>query len=262
MSAPIAIIDSDNAGQTSTQDEQLMTPAMNLETAATVMLQFDQYFRWFSLGQGEIADVDVRSSLTGGAWVNVLRQQGASSSNPSFKSLDITAQAAGGSGVQARFRYYNASWDWYWQLDNVKVDYTAPAGCDHHVCAAAPGIVKPVADGSFGTAMRGSRADAAGTTINLAWDVATCSSSNHHVLYGSLASVASSTVGGAACNLGTSGSAAWTGVPGGNLWYVVVGDNDATTEGSWGTITGGQRGGTSASGRCGMTARDNTGTCP
>jgi hypothetical protein len=110
--------------------------------------------------------------------------------------------------------------------------------------------------------MRGSRADAAGTTINLTWDVATCASSNHHVLYGDLANVASSPVGGAACNLGTSGSATWGGVPAGNLWYVVVGDDNAATEGSWGATSGGQRGGASASGLCGMSARDNTGTCP
>jgi subtilisin-like proprotein convertase family protein len=262
MSAPIAIIDSENAGQTATQDEQLVTPAMSLGTAATVTLQFDQYFRWFSLGQSEIADVDVRSSSTGGAWVNVLRQQGASSSNPNHKSIDLTAQAAGAASVQARFHYYNANWEWYWQVDNVSVDYTAPAGCNQHVCAAAPGVAKPVADGSFGTAMKASRADVSGTTINLTWDVATCSSSDHHVLYGDLANVGSSTVSGSACNRGTSGSVSWTGAPTGNLWFVVVGDNNTTTEGSWGTMTSGQRGGTSASGECGMTTRDNTGTCP
>jgi hypothetical protein len=74
--------------------------------------------------------------------------------------------------------------------------------------------------------------------------------------------VASSTVGGAVCDLGATGSASWTGVPAGNLWFVVVGDNDAASEGSWGTKTGGERGGTSASGMCGMTTRDNSGTCP
>jgi hypothetical protein len=110
--------------------------------------------------------------------------------------------------------------------------------------------------------MTASRADASGTTINLTWDVATCSSSDHHVLYGDLANVASSTVSGSACDRGTSGSVSWTGAPAGNLWFVVVGDNNAATEGSWGTMTSGQRGGTSASGQCGMTTRDNAGTCP
>ena len=129
-------------------------------------------------------------------------------------------------------------------------------------CGAAPAIAQPVADGSFGTAMTGSRADASGSTIDLTWDVATCSSTDHHVLYGALANVASGTVSGAACDLGTSGSSSWTGVPSGDLWFVVVGDDDATSEGSWGTTTGGERGGAGASGFCGIATRDNSGTCP
>jgi hypothetical protein len=122
---------------------------------------------------------------------------------------------------------------------------------------------KPVADGSFGTAMTGSRADASGSTIDLTWDVSTCSSADHHLLYGDLANVASLAVAGAVCDLGTSGSASWTGVPAGDLWFVVVGDDDASTEGSWGTDgTGAQRGGSSPSARCGMATRDNSGVCP
>jgi hypothetical protein len=122
---------------------------------------------------------------------------------------------------------------------------------------------KPVADGSFGTAMTGSRADASGGTIELTWDVATCTSPDHHVIYGDLGSVASFTVAGAVCNLGTSGSASWSGVPAGDLWFVVVGDDGASTEGSWGTdSTGAERGGSATSGQCGIGTRDNTGVCP
>jgi hypothetical protein len=111
--------------------------------------------------------------------------------------------------------------------------------------------------------MKGSRADAAGTTIDLTWDVSTCSSTDHHLIYGDLASVASTTVVGAACDLGTSGSASWSGVPSGNLWFLIVGDDGASAEGSWGTDgAGAQRGGSVPSGRCGMTARDNSGACP
>ena len=265
MVAPVAIVDSDNAGSTMgiTQDEQLITPVMNLAAATAITLQFDQHFRWFSGNLTEMADVDVRSAATHGAWVNVLRQQGASSPNPDHKTLDITSQAAGASNVQVRFHYDNGHYEWFWQLDNVKVEYTTPPTCSQNVCSAGPGVVKPVADGSYGTAMRGSRSDPSGSTIGLTWDVATCSSSDHHVLYGNLATVASGTVGGAACDLGTTGSASWTGVPPGNLWFVVVGDNNATVEGSWGTDgSGAQRGLGTASGQCGMTARDNSGVCP
>ena len=128
-------------------------------------------------------------------------------------------------------------------------------------CAATG--VRPVADGSFGTAMTGSRADASGSTIDVTWDVATCSSADHHILYGELANVASAAVTGASCDLGTSGATTWTGVPAGDLWFVVVGDDDATTEGSWGTgAAGAQRGSGVASGQCGLTAKDDSGVCP
>jgi hypothetical protein len=263
MAAPTAIVDSLSAGAAAFQNEELITPTMNLTTATAVTLQFDQNFRWYSLGQNEVGDVDVRSSRTGGGWVNVLHQLGAGSPDPDHKTLDITSQAAGASGVQVRFHYYNGMGDFWWQVDNVKVDYSTTPGCTQNVCAAAPGVAKPVADGSFGSAMTASRADAAGSTIDLTWDVATCSSTDHHVLYGDLASVSSATILGAACDLGASGIASWSGVPAGNLWFVVVGDDGVSTEGSWGMDgAGAQRGLITASGQCGMTARDNSGVCP
>jgi subtilisin-like proprotein convertase family protein len=261
MAAPGAIVDSDNAGSGATQDEQLITPVMNLSTATSVTLEFDEYFRWYSSSQNEIGDVDVRSSLTGGSWVNVLRQQGASSLNPEHKTINITAQAAGAANVQVRFHYYQASFEWFWQLDNVKVTYTAPGGCQTNVCLA-PSAPPPVPDGSFGTAMTGSRGDPSGTSINLTWDVASCAAPNYHLLYGDLATVASYAIGGSACAIGTSGTATWSGVPAGSLWFVIAADDGAATEGSWGTGAGGERGGGSVSGQCGMASRSNAGTCP
>src|SRR5204863_12549 len=82
-------------GTTSTQDEQMITSVLNLGTMTSVTVSFDQYFRWYSLGQNELADVDVRSAATGGAWVTVLRQQNASSNNPDHKPVAITPPAAG-----------------------------------------------------------------------------------------------------------------------------------------------------------------------
>ena len=129
------------------------------------------------------------------------------------------------------------------------------------VCA--PTGVRPVADGSFGTAMTGSRADASGSTIDVTWDVVTCSSADHHILYGDLANVSTAAVTGASCDLGVTGTATWTGVPAGDLWFVVVGNDGGTTEGSWGTSSEGtQRGAGAASGQCGLTARDDSGVCP
>jgi subtilisin-like proprotein convertase family protein len=260
--APVAIVDSDNAGSSAAQDEQLITPVMNLATATTATLAFDQYFRWYNLGQNEFGDVDVRSSLTGGAWVNVFRNQGASSANPDHRTLNITAQAAGAADAQVRFHYYQASFEWWWQLDNVLVTYTAPAGCNMSVCLAPQPAPPPVPDGSFGAAMTADRAAPDGSSINLHWDASSCAASGYKVLYGPLSGVSSYSVGGSACALGTSGAAAWSSVPAGDLWYVVVSTDGAGTEGSWGNATNGPMGGTTPSAQCGDSARSNAGTCP
>jgi len=68
---------------------------------------------------------------------------------------------------------------------------------------------------------------------------------------------------GSVCNLGTTGSATWFPPSNKSVWFVVVGDDGASTEGSWGTLsTGEQRGNAAVSGKCGMTLRDDSGACP
>ncbi len=269
LAAPVAIVDSDNAGTAATQDEQLITPPLDLSTTTSVTLSFDQYFRWYQFGLNEIADVEVRSSVTAGTWVNLLRQQGASSPNPDHKIINLTAQAAGATGVQVRFRYYQAQFEWWWEIDNVRIDVVSPGACNMPVCATgAPVVAKPVAEGtSYGYPMMATRADDTGSMIDLKWDVSTCSSSDHHLLFGDLANVSSvTTLSGALCDIGTTGSMSWAGVPAGDLWFVIVGDDKANTEGSWGTIhsagVASERAGTTISGVCGITVRNNAGTCP
>jgi len=254
LAAPVAIVDSDNAGPSATQDEELITPVLNLATATSVTLQFDQFFRWYQFGQSEIADVDVRSNLTGNAWVNVLRQQGVSSPNPDHKTVNITAQAAGAANVQVRFHYYQASFEYWWMVDNVRVDITAQAGCLSTPCAPLATVARPVAQ------MSASRVD--DTTLSVNWDVATCTSPDHEILYGDLANVGSYALGGAVCGLGTSGTATWSGVPAGDLWFLVVGVDGAGTEATWGDATAGPRNGSVVSGQCGNTARTNGTSCP
>ena len=125
------------------------------------------------------------------------------------------------------------------------------------------GTPPPVPDGSFGQGMHAARTDPSGSIVHLTWDVATCTASNYHLLYGNLASVAVPTVTGGTCGLGPLGAYDWTGVPSGNLWWLVVSDDSAGKEGSWGTTSAGAPiGGTTPSNICGNTARSNTGTCP
>jgi len=125
------------------------------------------------------------------------------------------------------------------------------------VCVAAPSAPPPVPDGTFGTPMTSDRLAADGSSIALHWDVATCAAPGYKVLYGSLANVAFMTVDGAACAIGTSGFATWSGVSVGDLWFVVVATDGSGTEGAWGAGFG-----ASASGLCGDTSRNNAGSCP
>ena len=102
----------------------------------------------------------------------------------------------------------------------------------------------------------------AGSVIGLIWDVSTCQASDYHVLFGSLVNVAALGIDGGVCSISTMGSFTWSLVPAGDLWFLVVGDDGAGTEGSWGTGSGAQRGGNTASGVCAIVDRDNNGTCP
>ena len=108
-----------------------------------------------------------------------------------------------------------------------------------------------------------SRAAPGGSAIAQNWDTTTCTAENYNVIYGSLANVSTYTLGGAGCALATVGQATWSGVPAGNLWFVIVSQNGSGTEGSWGTTSAGaQRNGTAASAQCGNTSRSNALTCP
>ncbi len=137
IASPVAIVDSDRAGATATQDEQLITPVLNLSAATSVSLAYDEFFRWWNGSLDEKGDVDVKSSLTGGAFVNVIQNRGSSTNNPNHRTVDISALAAGASNVQIRFHYYNAQNEWYWEVDNVVVSWAGPAGCNMQTCIAA-----------------------------------------------------------------------------------------------------------------------------
>ncbi len=107
-----------------------------------------------------------------------------------------------------------------------------------------------------------------GTNGTVTWDVSNCASTNYHIIYGKGENLATWAVDGGKCSIGATGTYAWTTVPDPTtytsrfLWWLVVGDNGGTTEGSWGlTSTGAERGGTSASGVCSMSAKNTSGIC-
>jgi hypothetical protein len=146
-----------------------------------------------------------------------------------------------------------------------------PAGCEtaDSACLSVTTtdvVVLPappaVPDGTFGVPMVVTGFDAAAGTLDLQWDVSTCPAPDYQILYGALAEVATTTVAGAMCSLGTAGAAQWSAVPPGSVWFLVVARSGGT-EGTWGENSSGQpRGGATVSGFCGSTARDNAATCP
>ncbi len=116
LTAPFAIADSEFHGAGTTMDEELISAVFDLSRETSIRLQFQHDFRWFTGGQDEDADVDVRSSATGGEWVTVANF---SSDTSGLADLDVTAQAAGQSDFQFRFHYYQAGWELWWAVDDV-----------------------------------------------------------------------------------------------------------------------------------------------
>jgi len=143
---PFAIVDSDGAG-TEDMDEALITPPIDCTDLSVVWLEFDHYFNYYSSGNNEVGDVDV-STDGGMTWTNVL-QFTASSANPEHVSENISSYVTGISTVYIRFHYYNANYEWYWAVDNVKVITESAALCN--ICSCPfPGsfdLVNP-ADGA------------------------------------------------------------------------------------------------------------------
>ncbi len=128
LTAPYYIADSDELGSGLTMNEELISAPLNCAGFASVQLQFKHDFHWYSGGQDEQCDVDVRSSATGGAWVNVAKFQDADTSGT--VTVEITAQAAGQSDVQVRFHYYNAVFEWWWAVDDVTLLGSNGFDCD------------------------------------------------------------------------------------------------------------------------------------
>jgi len=115
LTAPFAIVDSDEAGSGVSQDEELISPVVDVTGFDNVSLQFSYDFNWYSSGGDEQCDVEVRSTATGGAWVTVANYSDADSA--ATVSLDITAHAD--ADLQLRFHYYDAAFDYWWAIDDI-----------------------------------------------------------------------------------------------------------------------------------------------
>ncbi len=110
-----AIVDSDFYGGDGAQDTSLVAPSVDLTDDTNPVVQFRTDFR--ALGD-DVADVDV--SLDGGtAWENVWSQP-EDVRGPTKVRIPLP-QAAGQADVRVRFHFYDASYAWWWQVDDVIV---------------------------------------------------------------------------------------------------------------------------------------------
>ena len=114
---PFAFVNSDGAGNNQL-NEQLITPSFNVTMADGLWLEFDHFFYYYEQGGSEVADVDVWNGV---AWQNVYRRTSTAGSwsNPAHVVLNILDHA--NAELRVRFHYYNAQWDWFWAVDNVKL---------------------------------------------------------------------------------------------------------------------------------------------
>ncbi len=257
---PWAGLDSGCAGPDHKMVEQLISPALDFSSDPTVTLEFDHWFEWSPGSFDEVADVDVRSSLTGGEWVNVAQWTDASTANPEHVVLDISAQAAGADDVQIRWYYHQARDEAAWYVDNVVAYHFIPDLCVNEVCAAPGSSVPPVPDGSGASQpVLVDRLAADGSQLSVTWD-SQCSPVDTKIIYGSLSEVSTHTVSGAVCSVST--PMVWDAVPAGDVWFVLVSDDGLGIESSWGESSEGERNGIVDSATCGSTAKDIVGGCP
>ncbi len=214
----------------------------------TVTLEFDAYYRYKN---GDDATVKV---WDGEAWQTIWTDPNRDANQ--HLSFDVTAHAAGNPAFRVRFDYQNAANDRSFAVDDVVVTADVVNSCTG---SSAPPSV-PSGEGTTGP-LRATRLTPTGDALEIEWDASSCPGAGYNLLYGDLASVSAATPSGAACGIGTSGAYAWSSVPAGNLFFLVVGADGAGVESSWGESWLGERNGLTASGMCGATMKDVSNVC-
>ncbi len=135
---PFIIVDSDEAGSVD-MDEYAYSPVIDASTLASgdsLYVEFHQYFRVYTLGNIEKADVEVWDGVS---WRPIHSQDQNTGdlgdwSFPDTVRINITQYAH--ADLQVRFRYYDANFDWWWAIDNFSV-YSINPGCPSPTALAA-----------------------------------------------------------------------------------------------------------------------------
>jgi|GEM_PF-1634623 len=108
--------DSDEAGSSGSINSDLKTPFFSLASATSPVLVYR--YDYYDNNTGDTGYVDI--STDGGAtWTN-LKTYTISDRGPKTAFVDLSAYA-GQPLVQIRFKYVDASWDWWFEVDDVQV---------------------------------------------------------------------------------------------------------------------------------------------
>jgi N-acetylneuraminic acid mutarotase len=146
-SGGFAMINSDCYGSSGSQDTELRSPVMDLTGQANVAIDFDMEFNWYDFGLDEKCDVDV-STDGGGTWQNVLRLEDGDVLGPHHETLDISGIAGNQPNVMVRFHFYEAAFEFWWEVDNVDIGTGTVVPCEPVTGGLVVGNVLDLNDGA------------------------------------------------------------------------------------------------------------------
>ncbi len=105
-------------------DGYIISPAINCTGKSSVILKFQQTFRWWDFAQSDSAGLFVGISKDKINWVNIDVRHGLPPSTDMFtplhEALNISTWAAGQPTVYIRF-YWKGLMAWYWMVDDISL---------------------------------------------------------------------------------------------------------------------------------------------
>ena len=130
----------DPAGAGSSMNEYITSPAFNTSQAATLVLQFSQFYRDYAATTSDTGIIEV---FDGNDWITVATNTATKGSWTSPVSTRINITAYKNFEMRVRFRFVG-EWPWYWAVDNIKVFTPSPKD------VGVQSVVAPLTDCNLG----------------------------------------------------------------------------------------------------------------
>jgi hypothetical protein len=119
-------------------DTRLITPALDFRYHTNIILQFATDFRPYSENDDLYYEVGaVEYSTNGTDWIYLWDHAGSSIDGPATVNLN---NLSGRNNIRLAFHYYDANYDNWWQVDNVRIEATRrPLPTTHIALGTATG---------------------------------------------------------------------------------------------------------------------------